>query len=105
MDGRDTEHSHSLLLTAVGRVENVGMVWNATRTSIGDQWGTGPTQAEGVSAAITLHTVTTYANVYALDSTGKRVGKIDAKLLAGTLTFAIGPANKTLWYEIEAGLK
>jgi hypothetical protein len=105
MDGKDTEHSVSLLLTAVGRVENAGMGWNATRTSVGDQWGSGPTQAEGVTGAVTLRTVVTDATVYALDGTGKRLGKVDSKLYGGQLTFNIGPANKTLWYEIAAGYK
>jgi hypothetical protein len=105
MDGKDTDHSGSLLLTAVGRVENRGMGWNSTRTSVGDHWGTGPTQAEGVTGTVILRTVVTIANVYALDGSGKRLGKVASKLYGGELTFSIGPANKTLWYEIEAGYK
>jgi hypothetical protein len=105
MDGKDTEHSGSMLLTAVGDVENLGMVWNAARTSIGDHWGSGPTQAEGVAGAVTIRTVVTYATVYALDGTGKRLGKVESKLYGGQLAFNIGPDNKTLWYEIEAGYK
>lgn len=105
LDGQSSERSHSLLLTAVGSVENTGMKWNSDRTSVGDQWGTGPVLAEGIPATITLRTVMTIATVYALDATGKRLGKIDSKLSGGALTFAIAPANKTLWYEIEMGLK
>ncbi|HZO88001.1 MAG TPA: carbohydrate binding domain-containing protein [Chthonomonadaceae bacterium] len=105
MDGQPVDRSHSLLLTAVDSVENTGMEWNADRTSVGDRWGTGPTLVEGVPATVAIRTVVTYATVYALDGTGKRIGTVDSKLSGGLLTFAIGPANKTLWYEIEAGLK
>jgi hypothetical protein len=105
MDGRPMEQSHSLLLTAVGEVENTGMRWNADRTSVGDHWGTAPAQVEGIPASVTIATVMTIATVYALDSAGKRAGTVDSKLYGGTLTFTIGPANKTLWYEIEANVK
>jgi hypothetical protein len=100
-DGKPTDQSRSLLLTAVGSVENTGMQWNADRTSVGDKWGTGPTRAEGVPASITLQTSALSATVYALDGTGQRLGPVDSKLSGGTLTFAIGPTYKTLWYEID----
>ena len=50
MDGQPINQSRSLLLTAVGKVENKGMQWNAERTSVGRDWGTGPTRAEGIPA-------------------------------------------------------
>ncbi len=105
LDGRPTEQSHSLLLTAVGQVSNTGMQWNKERTSVGDKWGTAPTLVEGIPARIALHTLMTSATVYALDGTGKRMGTVDSKLSGSMLTFAIGPDNKTLWYEIEANVK
>lgn len=105
LDGKAIERSTSMLLTAVGSVENTGMKWNATRTSIGDKWGTDPTMAEGVSGQISISTLASAALVHALDGTGKRSGKVDSKLENGVLTFSIGPAYKTLWYEIETGAK
>lgn len=102
MDDRDTARSRSLLLTAVGRVENTGMRWNAERNSVGNQWGTGPTLAEGVPAAITLRTQARTATVHALDATGKRRSAVDARLADGMLSFTIGPEHQTLWYEIES---
>jgi hypothetical protein len=102
MDGQPVERSRSLLLTAVARVENTDMRWNADRTSVGNRWGRGPSLAEGVPAELTVRTLAKSAVVYALDGTGKRQGKVDAKLAEGRLTFAIGPAHKTLWYEVEA---
>jgi hypothetical protein len=102
LDSQPIEQSRSLLLTAVGRVENIGMGWNADRTSVGDQWGTGPVQCEGISALVTLPSRATSVTVYALDGTGKRKTKVESKLSEGTLTFTIGPAYQTLWYEIES---
>jgi hypothetical protein len=102
MDNRGVEEGRSLLLTVVARVENTGMQWNTDRTSIGKNWGEGPTLAEGVPAAITIKTSAKSATVYALDDTGKRKNKVDSKLSGRRLTFDIGAEYKTLWYEVEA---
>jgi hypothetical protein len=101
MDGQPINQSRSLLLTAVGKVENKGMQWNAERTSVGRNWGTGPTRAEGIPAAVTIATRARSAAVYALDSAGRRQRRLDATLAGGRLTFTIGPAARTLWYEVE----
>jgi hypothetical protein len=77
------------------------MKWNAERTSVGNQWGSGPALAEGVPATIALRTLAHTATVHALDATGKRRGRVDARLADGILTFDIGPVHKTLWYEID----
>ena len=100
LDGKPMEQSKALLLIAVGSVENLGMGWNADRTSVGDKWGTGPTQAEGVHGVVSIRTLATSGTVYALDGTGKRRGKVESKIANGLLTFAIGPESKTIWYEI-----
>lgn len=89
----------SRLLTMVGKVENTGMVWNAARTSVGDQWGQGPTMAEGIPATVTLK-ASAARRVYALDGTGRRMTPIPATYANGALTFTVGPQDKTLWYEI-----
>jgi hypothetical protein len=102
LDGKPAPSSRSLLLTAVGRVENVGMGWNADRTSVGNTWGKGPTRAEGISARVSLPTRAKAVTVHALDGTGKRKGKVKVNLDGGRATFTIGPAHRTLWYEIEA---
>jgi hypothetical protein len=48
LDGNAVPASKSLLLTAVGRAENIGMGWNADRSSVGTNWGSGPTHVEGI---------------------------------------------------------
>jgi hypothetical protein len=103
MDGQPIRQSRSLLLTAVGKVENKGMQWNAERTSVGRNWGTGPTRAEGIPATVSIETQARSATVYVLDSAGRRQRRLDATLAGGRLTFSIGPACRTLWYEIEVG--
>ena len=98
-DGKPMTESHRLLLTLAGKVENQDMGWNADRTSVGDQWGHGPTVAEGIPATVTLKT-SAARHVWALDGTGKRVEAVPATYADGALTFTVGPQYKTLWYEI-----
>ncbi len=99
-DGKPLAESRRLLLTLAGKVENQDMGWNATRTSVGDQWGHGPTVAEGIPAAVTLKT-SAARHVWALDGTGKRVQQVPATYANGALMFTVGPQFRTLWYEVE----
>lgn len=101
LDGRDIPASKNLLLTAVGKAENIGMGWNADRSSVGDKWGTGPTQVEGISASVRVLTDLKSARVWALDETGARRQIVPSRLKNGVLSFTISPAWKTTWYQIE----
>lgn len=100
IDGKTTEQSHSLLLTVLSNAENPGVVWNANRTSIGDQWGSGPVQVETIEATMLLATNARSVTVYALDPTGKRKQPVDCEVRGGLVSFVIRPADKTVWYEI-----
>ena len=100
MDQQPLNKSQKLLLTLVGKVENQGMGWNADRTSVGDQWGLGPTMAEGIPATVTLKT-NGPRTVWALDGTGARKQSVPSTYAHGTLTFTVGPQFKTLWYGVE----
>ena len=97
-DGKPLAASRRLLLTLAGKVENQDMVWNADRTSVGDQWGHGPTVAEGIPATVTLKT-SAARRVWALDGTGKRVQEVPATYANGAVTFTVGPMYNTLWFE------
>jgi hypothetical protein len=99
-DGKAVKESGSLLLTAVGRVENAGMGWNKQRTSVGRDWGKGPTRAQGIVAEVRLATGGKKVSVHALDGTGKRKGSMPVRLSDGQARFAIGPGHRTLWYEV-----
>ena len=105
MDQKPTAQSARLLLTLAGKVENRNMGWNANRTSVGDQWGPGPTQAEGIPATVTLQT-NGPRSVWALDGTGRHMEKVPAvyahgTVTHGTVTFTGGPQYRTLWYAVE----
>ena len=100
MDRKPTVQSLKLLLTLVGKVENQGMGWNADRTSVGDQWGQGPTLAEGIPAAVSLKTDGP-RTVWALDGTGTHSQRVPAAYANGSLTFTAGPEYRTVWYAVE----
>jgi len=103
MDGRPVEKSRRLLLTAIGNVENTGMVWDDKRTTVGRQWGKEPTVAQGVSAVVSLNSSHRKAKVYALDPTGARKKSVPAEQTGGKVVFHTAPRFETLWYEISFG--
>ncbi|MDO8543254.1 MAG: hypothetical protein Q7S40_22690 [Opitutaceae bacterium] len=99
MDGQPLEQSSRALLAAVGSAQNSGMKWNEARTSVGNQWGTGPAQVNGIAAEITLPR--RGARVFVLDGRGQRGREIVAADGAERSRFKIGPEHRTLWYEVE----
>jgi hypothetical protein len=101
LDGANLIDSRNLLLTAVGKVENIGMGWNADRSSVGAQWGGGPTQVEGIIATISIITPLKNARVWALDNTGQQRSPVISNWKDGVLTFNISPLHRTLWYQIN----
>ena len=104
----------SLLLTVVSHSQNQNMGWNADQTSVGREWGAGPTLVTSFEAEITFPVDSVkQAKVYALDGIGKRITEVPAELSggselsgspafsSGTLRFVASPKYETLWYEIE----
>lgn len=96
LDGQELTESGRMLLTVVGRAENLGMQWNADRTSVSDQWGSGPVQVEGVPLRFRRADGSAGAtySVFPLDVDGTR----RAALPAGDAR--LGPQHRTVWYEI-----
>ncbi len=96
------------LLVAVGLVENTGMRWRVDpwrdplRASLGRNWGGAPTRVEGVEAQLTVRVDGRRLRVYALDERGRPRANVPVRATAGTVTFAIGPTYRTLWYLLEA---
>ncbi len=101
-DGQPLERSTSMLISTLNRAENTGMIWNETRTSVSNNWGTGPIQLETPSATLRLQTTAKSAKVWKLDPTGARRGELASTLKNGELSFQIGPIDATPWYEIAA---
>lgn len=93
-DNLPLSKSRSILVTVLGNAENHGMGWNADRTSVGRQWGVGPTMALGIPLKMTLKGKPLRA--YSLDGTGKRKETIDSF----QNSFSLGPQHRTLWYEL-----
>jgi hypothetical protein len=88
----------AILVTATGYVENRGMGWNADKTSVGSQWGTGPVMCEGIPLELILKT--RHATAWPLDSRGRRLASLSGASGAEGVRFSFGPRYKTLWYEI-----
>ncbi|MBI5769231.1 MAG: hypothetical protein HZA93_15665 [Verrucomicrobia bacterium] len=99
LDGAPLERTKRALLAAVGSAENRGMKWNDARTSVGNQWGAGPAEVNGVPLEITLPRGG--ARVFALDGRGQRLGEVAAADGRAGTRFKVGPEFRTLWYEVE----
>jgi len=102
-DGRPVDASTNLLLAAVDKAENAGLVWNAEHTYGGTaSWSRGPVEIVAVQADVTITTSAAGAEVWALAPDGARRAAVPCRLADGALHFAIGPQWRTLWYEVVA---
>jgi hypothetical protein len=99
LDGLPVAQSRRVLVSLAARAENSGMVWNALRTSVGDQWGQGPTLAERVPARLRL-AVNGARRVFALAPDGSRTREVSAVQENGSLAFRVEERDRTLHYEI-----
>ena len=98
-DRRPLTSSRRILLTIVGKAENLDMQWNAAHNSVGWHWGHGPAQAEGIPATITLSNPV-IKHVWALDPTGARTTEVPVTATNGKAQFTVGPEYRTVWYEL-----
>lgn len=101
LDDAPIATSKRMLLTLTGRAENPGMKWNADRTSVGEEWGYGPTYVAGITSTVKLLTDGLNIRVWALDERGMRRGQLNSTLINGVLKFNVSPVWRTVWYEIE----
>ncbi|WP_146514283.1 hypothetical protein [Rubripirellula amarantea] len=100
-DNRPLEQSQKILLLATTHTENQDMSWNEDRTSVGRNWGNGPTTVVGIEAAIEL-TTTQDVKVYALDGRGNRTDEVPTQIADGIAKFQIHSSYETQWYEVSA---
>ncbi|HOU92603.1 MAG TPA: carbohydrate binding domain-containing protein, partial [Polyangiaceae bacterium] len=92
------------LISATGDVENTGMVWtDASRTSVGDDWGGAPTLVEVIPAVVTLPRAASEVRVFALDGRGQRAAELPVTGDGAAATFELGQELDTLWYEVVLG--
>ncbi len=98
--GGSADGAQRYLLAAVSAVWSPGMVWNEEGTSVGRQWGSGPTLCQGVPLTVNVN-ADAQAQVYALSPDGTRREQLSvARTTDGRGLCLLGPANRTLWYEL-----
>lgn len=101
MEGQDFTSPGRSLLTATGYVENSAMGWRDTeKTTVGTDWGHAPSLIEGVPAEVTLPVPAARVHAWALDERGQRGAPVPVEDAGGKALVKIGPAFKTLWYEV-----
>ena len=82
LDTRPISQASLLLLTATGRVENTGSVWNARHTML-EVWGTAPTRIEVIKGWVTLKELEGAVGVVVspLDGSGKALTEVRGRRL------------------------
>lgn len=90
------------VLVVTGNTANTGWKWtDATKSSLGTNWGGAPTLVEVVPLTVTLPAAASGVSVWALDAKGARKTAVAVKALTdGRCQFAAGSSGATLWYEI-----
>jgi len=98
LDGKPLVESTRVLVTLAARVENQFMGWNAERTSVGRNWGHGPTIAEKVAATLTLPGRGWTARP--LDGAGKPLEKLAVAAAGTSSRIALNAAGTppSLWF-------
>ncbi|MDR2863792.1 MAG: cellulase family glycosylhydrolase, partial [Puniceicoccales bacterium] len=94
------------LLTATGEMRNTGMVLQkleADKVTVGRNWGTPPILCEGIAAQLEVGGAAPgQLRCWALDESGNRRSEVPIAREGEKTFFAITPAYKTIWYEVEA---
>jgi len=91
----------NLLVAAVDKAENAGLVWDAAHTSGGvSSWSKGPVEIIPVRADVAIATSAMSAQVWSLGPDGGRREPVPCRVADGRLRFTIGPESRTLWYEV-----
>lgn len=104
VDGEGFDRPGRLLVTATGWVQNRGAELEdlgGDRVTLGTNWGSEPVLAEGISAEIALPVPADRVRVYPLDESGNRRAAIECSEREGKAAVVLGPAHKTVWYEVE----
>lgn len=89
------------IVIAGGWWENTGQVWtDASRTSLGNQWGQAPVLAEVVPFTLTLPVATNYVKAWSLDERGLRKASMALTGSATNSTLTITTNAGSIWYEL-----
>ena len=94
------DRSDNILLTAVGRADNSGAVYNANHT-LQYERGHAPILAEVIETDIELETTVTGLTVSGINTEGMICGPVAATLAEGRLRFALGGDFPSIYYLIQ----
>ena len=99
-DGEPLSRSERILLTAVARAENTGMVWNGERTRA--KIGRAPVLLEPVRAEVRLRRAGLQAvlKVEALGPDGLARERVDVQQRGDEAVFTIDGRYRTIWYRV-----
>jgi len=90
------------LIVASGWWENTGQVWkDASKTSVGSNWGTAPVLAEVVPFEVTLPVGTNHVRAWVLDERGRRKTALPVLGNAASTTIMVDTNAASLWFEVE----
>lgn len=97
VDGQPLGEPGRYLITATTRCANRNMGWNQTHTSLGTDWGNGPTLNEPVPMQLAFSKQASNIKIYPLNSTGMR----QKPLRINKQKVNINTTTKTVWYELQ----
>jgi hypothetical protein len=103
MDNQPLSTSKRVLLVASARVQNTGQTLGKNKDGKLDvtDAGKAPLMVEALRGQISFaSSLASSLMVYALDSEGRRLGKVDATVQNGRVNFALSPKWGTLWFEL-----
>jgi hypothetical protein len=102
LDNAPIASAKRVLLSALGNAVNTGMTLAPSGNRLLNP-GTAPILVEPIRARVTLDKLTgavERARAYALGAAGERLSEVPLVRAQGSLSLAIGPAQRTLHYEI-----
>lgn len=102
LDTQPLNASRKLLLVIAGAVANRNLGWNADFTSIGRNWGEGPTELEPLTATVRVASDVAGLVVAPLDEHGNPREPLPATFADGAVSFRVEPTQQTIWYAIFA---
>jgi hypothetical protein len=102
VEGQALGEDGRYLITAASRSWNRNMGWNEQRNSVGRNWGEGSTLCDGVPVVLRADVGERPARLYALRPDGGRASEIPPRT-GEDAVFDLGPAYRTLWYELVIG--
>jgi hypothetical protein len=91
----------SMIAVASGWWENTGQLWtDASKTSVGNQWGQSPVLTEVVPFTLTLSVATNYVQAWSLDERGQQKASLPLTGTATNTTLTITTNAGSIWYKL-----